>query len=173
MSTSAWQRPGAHQHRRLFPRSSCSAAMSAGCRTIHARYFAITSSRDTYHGKSEEANLGKPGEDAPMPIADSMPARDIGCFRWTPMPETAVRYGRLRARGSAVASGALSRPRPAQTRPGALSLSGRGRLAGIRENPWQLIGLIGITRCEVTEGRYHVIAPIPMDGADGVSRLTG
>ena len=36
----------AHQHTRSLPRSSCSAAMSAGCRTIHARYFAMTSSRE-------------------------------------------------------------------------------------------------------------------------------
>jgi hypothetical protein len=46
ISTSAWQRSGAHQHTRFLPRSSCSAAMRAGCRTIHARYFAMTSSRE-------------------------------------------------------------------------------------------------------------------------------
>ena len=43
--TSAWHRSGAH-HTRSLPRGSCSTAMSARCRTIHARYFAMTSSRE-------------------------------------------------------------------------------------------------------------------------------
>jgi hypothetical protein len=45
INTSAWQRCGAHQQTRFLPLSSYSAAMSEGCRTIQARYFAITSSR--------------------------------------------------------------------------------------------------------------------------------
>ena len=44
IKTSAWQRLGAHRQTRSWSRSSCNAAMSDGCRTIQARYFAIARS---------------------------------------------------------------------------------------------------------------------------------
>jgi hypothetical protein len=45
-STSPWHASGAHQQMRSRPRSSSSAFMSAGCATIQARYFAMTSVRE-------------------------------------------------------------------------------------------------------------------------------
>jgi hypothetical protein len=44
-STSPWQRSGAHQHTRFFPRSSGNAAISSGWSQIHVRYLAMTSAR--------------------------------------------------------------------------------------------------------------------------------
>ncbi|WP_454635008.1 hypothetical protein [Bradyrhizobium cenepequi] len=46
VKTSPWHASGADQQMRSRPRSSSSAFMSAGCATIHARYFAMTSARE-------------------------------------------------------------------------------------------------------------------------------